>query len=70
MAVEAAAAWGSSWVVEAAAPDLEAAGEAGGEAAVWIRGWVVEAAAAAAAADSSSNSSSCRVPELEQGGAG
>ena len=50
MAVEAAAIWGSSWVVEAAAPDLEAAGEAGGAAAVWISGWVVEAAAAAAAA--------------------
>ena len=49
VAVEAAAVWGSSWVVEAAAPDLEAAGEAGGAAAVWISGWVVEAAAAAAA---------------------
>ena len=39
---------GSSWVVEAAAPDLEAADETGGAAAVWISGWMVEAAAAAA----------------------
>jgi hypothetical protein len=49
VAVEAAAVWGSSWEVEAAPPDLEAAGEAGGAAAVWISGWVVEAAAAAVA---------------------
>ena len=50
VAVEAAAVWGSSWVVEAAALDLEAADEAVGAAAVWVNGWVVETAAAAAAA--------------------
>ena len=33
-------------MVEAAAPDLEAAEEAVGAAAVWINGWVVETAAA------------------------
>jgi hypothetical protein len=49
VAVEAAAVWGSSWVVEAAALDLEAADEAVGAAAVWVNGWVVETAAAAAA---------------------
>ena len=83
MAVEAATFWDNSWVMEAAAPDLEAADEAVGAATVWINSWVVEIVEIGGDSSSNSNNSSssnnnnsnnsnsnCRVTELEQGRAG
>ena len=65
VAVEAATALGSSWVVEAAAPDLEVADEAVGATAVWISGWAVEAAAAATAATTAAETAAATTTAAE-----